>query len=230
MVQMEQLTQKPAQALDPLDRIGWLSERSEELQLWCAANGRWRLAKAGQTIYFEDDAPDGLYGIGTGALDVEFAPESLQSSVTIRAQPGGWLGQEALLPQRTREISLIAPVDSQLFFVPRGALRTLLADRPHLWPEFYALSIMQKRALMEFLCEALSLSPDSRLARLLLRLSATDPTVAASQQDLCALLGMPRTSLRRSLKTLADAGAIQTGYGRIKVVDRVRLARMIEEP
>lgn len=229
MVQLEQFRQKPLQVLDPLDRIGWLSERSDHLKSWIAANGRRRHAKAGQVIYHAGDAPDGLYGIGSGALDVEFFPDDLQSSVRIRAQPGGWLGQESILPERGREVTLIAPVDSDLFFVSRPALLGLLKEEPDLWSEFYALSIMQKRALMEFLCEALLLTPDARLARLLLRLSPTTPTITASQEDLSALLGMPRTSLRRSLKSLTAAGAIRTGYGHIRVVDRNRLQRMTSE-
>ncbi|MCB1486453.1 MAG: Crp/Fnr family transcriptional regulator [Bauldia sp.] len=229
MVQVDQFRASPLQILEPLHRIGWLSEQSEDLKLWIAANGRWRTVASGQAVYLSGDDADGLYGIGTGALDIQYVPDGLRSDVWIRAQPGGWLGQEAILPDRPRVFNLIAGADSRVYFVPRRALRLLLQERPDMWPQLYALAILQSRRLMELLYDALLLSPDSRLARLLLRLSVTTPKITATQHDLCALLGMPRSSLRRSLKSLQDAGAISTSYRTIEVVDPVLLKRLSSE-
>jgi DNA-binding GntR family transcriptional regulator len=55
------------------------------------------------------------------------------------------------------------------------------------------------------------LSPEARLARQLLRLSATDPIVEVRQNDLAGILGMSKTSFRRALKALVNSGAIETG-------------------
>lgn len=229
MVQLVQSSKAPLQSLAPLNKIGWLAKQSEELKLWFAANGRWRSFSPGQVLYLEGDAADGMYGLGSGAIDIEFTPEDLESFVLIRIHPGGWIGQAALFPNMKRPINLIVPVDSQIFFIPRHALHALLADRPDLWPDFYSLAIVHMLDLMEFLCEALSLSPNARLARLLLRLSVTTPEISASQQDLGAMLGMPRSSLRRSIKKLSEIGAIRTGYGRITVADSDLLEKLTSE-
>lgn len=195
--------------------------------MWFAANGRWRKFSPGQVLYLEGDDADGLYGLGSGAIDIEFSPGDIETFVLIRAHPGGWIGQAALLPSMKRPVNLVVPVESQIFFVPRQALRTLLDKRPDFWPNFYSLAVLHITELMEILSEALSLAPNARLARLLLRLSASTPTVSVSQQDLGAMLGMPRSSLRRSIKTLAKDGAIRTGYGQINVIDRSLLEELV---
>lgn len=226
---MVQSSEVSLQSLAPLNEIGWLAGQSEELKLWFAANGRWRSFEPGQVLYLEGDSADGMYGLGAGAIDIEFAPKDLESFVLIRIHPGGWIGQAALFPNMKRPINLIVPVESKIFFIPRQALRKLLVDRPDLWPDFYSLAILHMLELMEFLCEALSLTPDARLARLLLRLSVTNPEVSASQQDLGAMLGMPRSSLRRSIKKLTEDGVIQTGYGQITVINRPLLEKLTND-
>jgi CRP/FNR family transcriptional regulator, cyclic AMP receptor protein len=222
-------SKKSLDSLGSLNEAGWLSKQSEELRLWFAAKGRWRTFSPGQVLYLEGDKADGLYGLATGAIDLEFAPEELESFVMIRLHPGGWIGQAALLPDMKRPVNLTVPVESEVFFVPRRALRTLLAERPDFWPDFYSLAVLHLTELMEFLCDALVLSPDARLARLLLRLTVTTPDIKVSQHDLGAMLGMPRSSLRRSIKGLAEAGVVRTGYGIITVTDRLSLENLLAE-
>lgn len=223
---MQHFDRSSPASIAPLDGVGWLAEQSEELKEWFVSKGNWRRLPEGQALYLTDDETDGIYGLGMGMLDVEYAPDELESFVLIRIEPGAWIGQEAIMPGQRRPFSLIAATDCEVFFVSRYALRKLLEQRPHLWPAFYSLAIIQALKLMEFLCEALTLTPEMRLARLLLRLSATTPDVAASQRELGALLGMPRSSLRRSLAVLSDAGAIRTGYGKVSVIDKAALEKI----
>ncbi len=227
---MQQFDGSSLTRIAPLDTVGWLAEQPEELKHWFVSKGHWRRLSEGQALFLTDDDTDGIYGLGQGTLDVEYAPDELESFVLIRIEPGAWIGQEAIMPGQRRPFSLIAATDCEVFFVSRQALRKLLKQRPHLWPAFYSLAILQALKLMEFLCEALTLAPEMRLARLLLRLSVTTPDISASQQELGALLGMPRSSLRRSLAMLSDAGAIRTGYSTITVVDKTALEKITAMP
>ena len=211
------------ESLAPLDSTGWLSEQSEELQDWFVANGKWRNYSAGDSLYRTGDSSDGLYGLGSGAMDVEFAPRDVESFVLIRVHPGGWSGQGALIPGKERPVNLTTPIDSRVFFVSQGALLKLLSDRPDFWPAFFSLTVLHIMHLTEFLCEALTLTPSMRLARLLLRLSNKSEDIVISQQDIGIMLGVPRSSLRRAIKTLTRVGAISTGYGRITVTDHSKL-------
>ena len=218
-----QLSKFFSKRLAPLDQLGWLSKCSPTLQSWFARNGRWIEVAAGKSLFWEADKTDGMYGVGSGAVDVEFAPEGLEKLAITRVAPGNWLGHGCLQPDMPRPFNLIAATDCKVYFVARQALRQLVSDQPKYWPEFHALSLRQVLGLMTVLCESHTLTSEARLARLLLRLSITTPEIEIRQTDLIALLGMSHSNVRRALKSLADAKIIKTGYNRIFILNNKRL-------
>lgn len=209
--------------LSPLDRIGWMSECSDALRTWVSENGHWQDVPKGKILFHDGDSSDGMLGIGTGALDIEFTPDHLDEILTLRVQPGGWLGQAALLDQMPRPLRTSAAIESRIFFVPRRNLRELLRKKPEFWPEFYRQALRTNLEVMAFLCEVLSLSPEARVSQQLLRLSALDTDVSIRQNDLVAILGMSRSNLRRALSSLVKAGVISTGYNRVEILNRTEL-------
>lgn len=226
----EQLPQDFPQSLAPLDRIGWLSQCSEPLQAWFAKNGRWLNVETGASLFRESDSTDGMYGVASGAVDVEYAPDGLEDVVVVRVSPGNWLGHGCLQTDMPRPFNLIAASESKIFFVARPALRQLLDQEPRYWQYFHELGLKQVLGLMTVLCETHTLTPEARLSRLLLRLSVHNPTIEMRQTDLITLLGMSHSNVRRSLKSLAEANAIETGYNKILVLDRHRLELISRQP
>lgn len=209
--------------LKPLDQIGWLAERDEEFVEWVRHNARWVTVPAGKTLFYAGDETDGIYGIGSGALDLEFVGKGIDSFLTFRLQVGGWIGHGTLVPEMSRPFNLLVPIDSRLLKIPAPALRSLLASRPQRWSEFYVLCIQQILGLLSILHETQSLAPKTRLARLLLRLSIENPQIEANQDDLAAILGVSKSSVRRALAELTQIGAIKNTYGRVTVVDESKL-------
>lgn len=229
MVHLTQSLPKQALTLDPLDKIGWLSDQPQEFQRWIALNGRWRRYAKGQVLYLADDEPDGLYGLARGVLEVTF-PLSGDEPVAIhRSEPGFWIGEAAILSSEPRMVSLTAATESLVYFVPVGPLRRLIEAEPRYWKPLYEQSNRNTRTAVTLLAEAMSLSPRARLARLLLRVADERGEVPGSQADLGRLVGMTRSSMRRSLASLTEAGAIRCGYGTISIVDYARLARLSSE-
>ena len=82
---------------------------------------------------------------------------------------------------------------------------------------------------LTLLAEALSLSPRARLARLLLRLADAERRVHGNQDDFGRLIGMTRSSARRALTSLGEAGTIRTGYRSLEIVDVEGLTRISNE-
>ena len=146
-----------------------------------------------------------------------------------RAEPGFWIGESALLSHAPRIVSLFAASECRVFRVPTADLRQLVADQPRHWKAFYELTHTNTLLALTLLAEALSLTPRARLARLLLRMSGEQAEVHANQEDLGRLLGMTRSSLRRSLNVLVAERTIATGYGRITILDRHRLTTLCDE-
>ena len=61
------------------------------------------------------------------------------------------------------------------------------------------------------------------------KLSEASAEIQANQDDLGRILGMTRSSLRRSLNVLVAERTIATGYGRITILDRHRLTTLCDE-
>jgi CRP-like cAMP-binding protein len=112
---------------------------------------------------------------------------------------------------------------ARLLVGPAAAVRARLAARPEHWPCFYALTHRNMAIALGLLGEALALSPSDRVARRLLQLADEAGVIAATQEELAGLVGVTRTTVRRTLKRLVAAGAVQTGYGTVTITRPDRL-------
>jgi len=220
----EAIVNKLPRDLDTLARRGWLAGQPEALRDWALQVGRWRSFEAGQVLYLAGDAADGLYGLGSGALDI-VVPFGDDSASLHRADVGFWIGDSALLADKPRLVSVVASRSSRVYFLPAAALR-LLRERPDLWPCFYELSHLNVALSLTLLGEALVLSPRARIARQMLRLAGSGASIDASQDELARLAGVTRPTLQRALADLGAANVLRTGYRRLELLDRAALQRM----
>lgn len=211
--------------LGPLAHCGWLAGQPQELRDWALRVGRWRTLDTGQALYLAGDTADGLYGLGSGALDVVL-PFGDETVALHRVDVGFWIGDSALLADKPRLVSVVASRPSRVFFLPSVAALRLLKERPDLWPCFYALSHLNVALSITLLAEAMVLSPRARIARHLLRLAGSGPAIDASQDELARLIGVTRPTLQRALADLCAAEVLRTGYRRLEVLDRAALERM----
>jgi CRP-like cAMP-binding protein len=215
--------------LAPLDREGWLAEQPDDLMAAMAAAGRWRRFEAGQFLYQAGDAACGLYGLGEGALELTF-PLVAEEPVTIyRAEIGFWIGDSAEFSETPRIVSVAAAATSRVFHVPGAAMRRMLAERPEHWRALYRLSARNVEIAVRLLSEALALTVRARVARRLLTLAGRDGDVSITQADLAKLVGVTRATLQRCLSGLEAEGALERGYGTVRVRDATRLAQFSNE-
>jgi CRP-like cAMP-binding protein len=215
-------------AISPLDQVGWLATQPAPFRDWMQRSGRWRQFAKGQSLYQVGEEPEAIYGLGAGALEV-LIPVSDDDQVTIhRAEPGFWIGDSGLLAGTRRVISVVSATPSRVFCVPAGAVRRVVEERPEFWRCFYELAHRNGTLAVATLAEVLALSPEARLARMLLRLADGNGEVEATQADLARLLGVTRSSLQRALSRLMVEAGVQPGYGAILVPDRVSLERIVD--
>jgi len=217
----------PPTDISPLDQVGWLATQPEAFRGWVRRSGRWRHYAKGQWLYQVGEESEAIFGLGEGALDV-LIPISDDDQVTIhRAEPGFWIGDSGLLAGSRRVISVVAVAPSRVLTIPASHVRRLVAEHPELWRCFYELAHRNGTLAVATLAEVLALSPEARLARMLLRLADAKGEVQATQFDLARLLGVTRSSLQRALGHLQDEGSVRTGYGVIVVADRARLEKAV---
>lgn len=215
--------------LAPLDRVGWLAGQPEHFRGWVAANAQWCHFAAGETIYRAGDAPNGMYGLASGALEVTF-PLMGEEPVTLhRAEPGFWIGEAALMAGATRLVSLSSALESRVLHIPIEPLTDLLQRDPGYWRILYEQSFANLTVALTLLAEALSLSPRARIAKLLIRLADAEGRVHSNQDDFGRLIGMTRSSVRRALASLASAGVVRPGYRWLEIVDAEALKTITRE-
>ena len=229
MAQLDHLPTRAELRLGVLARIGWLSGQPEAFLSLVARLGRWRNFGPGETIYHAGDEPEGLFGLAEGILEITFPLISDEPVVVHRAEPGLWIGDTAILTDQRRIITVSAATRARLFMIPAFSVRRMVEDDPRHWRCFYDQCVTNQVTTLMLLAEAISLSPRARIARILLRLALPDGSVPGSQEDLSRLLGMARSSVRRTLANLVDIGAVTTGYGAISIRDRTLLENLVRE-
>ncbi len=211
-------------SLAPLDSVGWLSQQPEAFKAWAARVGRWRSYAAGQVLYQAGDPADGLYGLAQGSLELTFPLVAEEPVMIYRAEVGFWIGDNAELAGVPRLVSLTAASPSRVLQLPRENVRQLLSQHPEFWQCFYRLSSINVGTAITLLSESLALTVRARVCRRLLTLSAGPGAASITQEDLAKLVGVARTTLRRALAELAEMGAVELGYRRVRVLDRKLLS------
>ena len=215
--------------LAPLDKIGWLADQPEEFRQWVAAVAEWRNYKSGQPIYLAGDPSDGLYGLASGALELTFPLIGEEPIGFYRAEIGFWIGDSAELSDEPRMITLSAASDCRMLHIAHQYIREHLAEQPEHWQCYYRLSHINVKTAVTLLTESLALSVRARVCRRLLKLTEADAEAKLTHEQLAKFLGLTRTTVSEELRRLSAKGAIDTGYGRIRVLDRAILERYKEE-
>ena len=215
--------------LAPLDQVGWLADQPVEFRRWASTVAHWQNYVAGQTIYFAGDPSDGLYGLATGAVELTFPLIAEEPTSFYRGEPGFWIGDSAELSNEPRLVTLSAASDCRLLHIPHGVIRSDLERNPHHWQSYYRLSHINVKTAVTLLAESLALSVRARVCRRLLKLTEYSAEVKLTHDQLAKFLGLARTTVSEELAKLSTHGAVYTGYGRIKVLDRATLLRYRDE-
>jgi signal transduction histidine kinase len=87
-----------------------------------------RKVGAGQVIFHEGDPGDGVYFVKVGL--VEISAGKTERRVFSRLGPGEIFGEMAMLEHRPRSATASCPVDSEVYFLPRGEMLPFLEHSP----------------------------------------------------------------------------------------------------
>lgn len=226
---MNQIKVAPLARIAPLDQIGWLAREPQAFREWVVEAGRWRVYEAGQAIYSAGDESDGVYGLGSGCLEITLPLIGDEPVFLHLAEIGFWIGDTAELAEVPRVVSLAAASRCRTLFLPSRDIQAILVARPEFWRSFYRLGAINVSATAKYYAEALSLTVRARVCRHLLRLSEAPQVVEATQDDLARLVGVARGTLRRCLMELAELKAIDVSYRKLRVLDPAILVRFRNE-
>jgi CRP-like cAMP-binding protein len=182
----------------------------------------------GEMIFLEGEPCQGLYLVCEGQVCIyKLSPEG-REQVLRYCGTGTSFNEVAVFDGGPNPANVVAASSCTLWIVPREIILDLIRTRPEL-----SVAVMQNlgarlRHLVS-LVEDLSLRQVSaRLAKLLLETAAGDPVSRAlTQREMAARVGTVREMIGRSLKQLEARRLIKIESGRIVIVDREGLEKLV---
>ena len=88
---------------------------------------------AGETLFREGAAPDGVYILYSGAVDLLFAARNGIVKPLRVATPGQILGLSEVVVEQPYDCSAITRVPCDVGFIPREEFLSVLQERPAVW-------------------------------------------------------------------------------------------------
>jgi len=179
-----------------------------------------------KVVFLEGEPCQGLYIVRAGSVKIfKLSPEGREQILSY-IKPGDSFNEVAVFDGGPNPANVMAAEATTLWVVPRAAVVELIQKNPQV-----ALAVIQNLGArlrhLVGLVEDLSLRQvTARLAKLLLE-TATAGERALTQQEMAARLGTVREMIGRSLRQLETRGLIKTERGRIVILDREGLQKLV---
>lgn len=218
--------------------VGAVTVRAAELVVSCLADGATcalpaddvaalasslvvRKLHPGQLAYAADQLPDGVWIVRSGA--VELVLGSGRNPVVAQVmRDGDVFGDIPLLIDRASPHHSRAVRATTCLWLAAQDFRRLLSNRPAIagiWLRSCAARYVDSQSRLLGLLDG---SLAQRTAVLLL-CEARAGVVALSQATLAGMVGSPRPSVNRVLRTFRQQGLITLNYGRLRIIDEAGL-------
>lgn len=143
-------------------------------------------------------------------------------------QPGDVFGDVPAFLGEPEPFDARALEDCTILSLDAAALFTLLQTRPQVAQRWFISLAERMAGLQNRLADLLAGGLDSQLSSILLREGSPSGEVKLTQDHLAEMVGAPRTSVQRVLKTLETNGLIKLHYRRIALLDVAGLEALIE--
>ncbi len=211
-----------------LAAIGWFAALPEDLRTALFEAGRLSRRGVGEWVQAEGDDDTGVLAVVEGVLRVYVQARGGREALISLLPAGAVIGQSISFGGGPRIVTVAAATPSLVFTLSDRALRRVAAVQPRLWEAVSTLVYAQLRSVSLGLAEMVALPPRARLVSRLLALGTLgDGEVVASQADLAEMIGVTRKAVNGWLSELEDKGLVSRGYGKIAVLDRTGLERLL---
>lgn len=182
--------------------------------------------RPGEHIIVEGDAPPGLFFVVRGRVRLSRTAPDGREQVLAMVAAGENFNAVPLFDERPNPTTARAMSQVRCLLLPRHALADLLRRHPDLALAALREMAEQLRDLVALVEDLAFRSVRERLARQLLY-EAAEGTAELTQQELAERTGTVREIAGRALRQLAQEGLVRLARGRVVVLDRDGLARVV---
>ena len=185
-----------------------------------------RIARGG-VIFAKGDVDTGLIGVLAGSVKISVASAKGRSIVLNIIHVGGVFGEMSLFDGHPRPTDATAMSDCELLVIKHRDFMPFLRSEPDLGVQFIEILCARLRRTSEQVQDGTFLDLPTRLARMLLRLTAASaPTgkVAITQHEIGQIIGQSREGTNKQLRAWAKQGWIRLERGGVSVLRSEKLA------
>ena len=214
-------------SFDILRQCGMLRGLSEPWLVRLAEEGRVTRFERGKVIFRQGEECPGLYCVGSGLVRVYQVAPSGKELVLHFAEPGKTFGEVAVLGSFAAPASAQAVEETECAVVPASRFRQLLENHHELCLQLVGGMALWVRQLVGLLEDLVLRDATGRVARHLLEAAPQGDQpfqLPMLKKDLAAHLNLTSETLSRTLRRLAQRGAISvSGPQQIQVLEPAQL-------
>jgi CRP/FNR family transcriptional regulator len=182
--------------------------------------------RPGEHIIFEGERPAGMFFVLRGRVRLSRTAPDGREQVLAMVASGENFNALPLFDERPNPTTARAMSAVRCLLLPRDALLALVRRYPDLALAALREMAGQLRDLVVLVEDLAFRSVRERLARQLLR-EAAEGMAEITQQELAERTGTVREIAGRALRQLAQEGLVRLARGRVVVLDREGLARIV---
>jgi CRP/FNR family cyclic AMP-dependent transcriptional regulator len=221
-----------------LGEVGWLAERPVEFRKAVLSRCRLSVLEKGASLYRIGDFPDGIYGVASGGIAAEIAPNESGPHFLHVFRAGSWFGEAALFDDGPRLVTMVATRPSQCLHLPRFELREIASMDPNTWRWLGVLSVAQLKLALGIIADLMIRPPGPRIAAILLRLAGVrlkskldgnSLELDVTQKELAHISNLSRATVGNQLDQMQADGLIRRNYGHLTLLDPSALRRLVAE-
>jgi CRP/FNR family transcriptional regulator, cyclic AMP receptor protein len=212
-----------------LRQNGWLSYQPEAFRSEVLRRSVLLHFSPGEAIYHFGDDLGGIYGLVSGVVTVNTAPQDEAPRLIHMGVPGAWTGEDSYLIRQPRRLELRALVETWTMHLPLEQMDQMTSADPSVIRNFCQNLMHGVEVLIRIIHDLQTLDPDRRIASVLQRMTWSSERVLATQTEIGTMASVSRRQVNAALKRFAENGWVNTSYGSITVLNAEKLRRFAAE-
>jgi CRP/FNR family cyclic AMP-dependent transcriptional regulator len=187
---------------------------------WLAGQGRRRVFADGAVVHERGDPNPEMAIVITGRVRLVRLRHNGQEGIISTVGPGQHYADVLMFRRQKRTHRAIAEGATELDLYDLSAFERIMG-RAEIVRALYRITAERLIGTLNMLDDVRSLGREAHLAKLLLHLHvrADDEPIECVQDDLAGLLGVTTMTVAKGLRALREAGLIETGYRKVRVLD-----------
>jgi DNA-binding response OmpR family regulator len=181
-------------------------------------------------IFSEGDTPSTVFFVKSGNVKIFKSHPDGKELITNLYKTGDFFGFEPLLENSLYHETAVALEDSEIVLIPKNAFLILLNSHADVSASFISLLCRKVSEKESQLVNLAYNSVRQRTAEALLKISQladAKEKINISREDLAKIVGTASESVIRVLSDFKDEGLIEIEGGKIKVLQRAKLEKVV---